>query len=466
MRFELFIASRYLRAKRRQAFIGIITGISIAGVAAGVASLVVALAINNGFRQDLQQRLLGSTSHVSLQRIADDGIRDWPPLMDRLSKQPHVVAAAPAIFEQVLISRGPRARGAVLKGMIPRYERRVGDLLNSVKQGSAEELEDSGPLSDQNSTESPHVSQQRRDMGHPAESTPESNAAGGGARSTQAEAESPDSLSGVHARVAAMPPIVLGKDMADNLGATVGSTVLVTSPQGELTPFGMVPKYSRFRVVGIFNSGFFDYDSSWAFARLSDAQQLFGLGDLISVIEFKVDDIYRAAEISRDLEDAAGKGFMATNWMEQNKALFHALRLERLVTFITIGLIVFVAALNILISLIMMVMEKTKDIAVLMSMGTRKAQVRNVFIAQGVLIGVIGTAIGLTLGYAISYAGGHYHAISLSPEVYSIDYVPFVPRVMDGVLVALVAVGVSFVATLYPSWSAARILPAEALRYE
>jgi lipoprotein-releasing system permease protein len=486
MRFELFIATRYLRAKRRQAFIGIITGISIAGVAAGVASLVVALAINNGFRQDLQQRLLGSTSHISLQRIADDGIRDWPPLMDRLSKQPHVVAAAPAIFEQVLISRGPRARGAVLKGMIPRYERQVGDLLSTVKEGSAGALEDGGPPISQTSVESPYVSQKRRDMGHPGtetESTSASKAAGraspelaeGSARSTQpnpstqansTSAESPDSLAGVQSRVATMPPIVLGKDMAENLGATVGSVVLVTSPQGELTPFGMVPKYSRFRVVGIFNSGFFDYDSSWAFARLSDAQQLFGLGDLISVIEFKVDDIYRAAEISRDLEEAAGKGFMATNWMEQNKALFHALRLERLVTFITIGLIVFVAALNILISLIMMVMEKTKDIAVLMSMGTRKAQVRNVFIAQGMLIGVLGTAIGLVLGYAISYAGGHYHVISLSPEVYSIDYVPFVPRLTDGVLVALVAVGVSFVATLYPSWSAARILPAEALRYE
>ena len=263
-----------------------------------------------------------------------------------------------------------------------------------------------------------------------------------------------------------MAPIVLGKDMAENLGAKVGDVVLVTSPQGELTPYGMVPKYNRFRVVGIFSSGFFDYDSSWAFARLSDAQQLFGLGDLVSVIEFKVDDIYKAGEISRELEDAAGKGFMATNWMEQNKALFRALRLERVVTFITIGLIVFVAALNILISLIMLVMEKTKDIAVLMSMGTRKAQVRNVFIAQGVLIGVIGTVIGLILGYSLSYAGGHYHMISLSPEVYSIDYVPFAPRAADGVLVALVAVGVSFVATLYPSWSASRILPAETLRYE
>jgi lipoprotein-releasing system permease protein len=457
MRFELFIATRYLRAKRRQAFIGIITGISVAGVAAGVASLVIAMAITNGFRQDLQERLLGSTSHISLQRIADDGIQNWPALMDRLSKQAHVIAAAPAIFEQVLISRGPRARGAVLKGMIPKYERRVGDLLNSVKEGSAAPLDDPGNTEANPEPESTSADRSARST--PRTPTP--------ADSTQPDAtQSPDSLAGVQQRLSAMPPIVLGKDMADNLGATVGSSVLVTSPQGELTPFGMAPKYNRFRVVGIFNSGFFDYDSTWAFVRLSDAQTLFGLGNLISVIEFKVDDIYHAPAISRELEDAAGTGFMATNWEEQNQALFHALRLERLVTFITIGLIVFVAALNILISLIMMVMEKTKDIAVLMSLGTRRAQVRNLFIAQGVLIGAIGTAIGLVLGYAVSYAGSRYHVLTLSPEVYSIDYVPFAPRAIDGVLVALVAVGISFIATLYPSWSASRILPAEALRYE
>jgi lipoprotein-releasing system permease protein len=254
--------------------------------------------------------------------------------------------------------------------------------------------------------------------------------------------------------------------MADELGATVGSVVLGTSPQGELTPFGMVPKYNRFRVVGIFNSGFYDYDTSWAFTRLSDAQRLFGLGDLISVIQFKVDDIYQADSIAKELEQAAGSGFMATSWMEQNRALFRALRLERLVTFITIGLIVFVAALNILISLTMMVMEKTKDIAVLLSMGTRKSQIRRLFVAQGVLIGWIGTVIGLVAGYALSWAGAHYHLISLAPEVYSIDYVPFAPRALDGLLVAVVALGISFVATIYPSWSAARILPAEALRYE
>jgi len=404
-----------------------------------VASLIVALAINNGFRQDLQDRLLGATSHISLLRIESDGIKDWEPLMDRLSKQPHVIAAAPAIYDQVLISRGPRARGAVLKGMIPSYERKVSDLLNTVKTGSIDELE----------------------------TTPVEPGLSPGSREPEpSRADIPDSLSGAQDRRAAMPPIVLGKNMAEDLGATVGSVVLVTSPQGELTPFGLVPKYSRYHVAGIFNSGFYDYDSSWAFTSLTDAQRLVGLGDVVTVLEFKIDDIYQAAQVGDQLEKAAGQGFMSANWMEQNKAIFRALRLERLVTFITIGLIVFVAALNILISLVMMVMEKTRDIAVLMSMGTRKAQVRRMFIAQGVLIGVLGTAIGLVVGFALSWIGGHYRVLSLAPEVYSIDYVPFAPRIMDGALVALVAIGISLVATIYPSWSASNILPAEALRYE
>ncbi|HZP22147.1 MAG TPA: lipoprotein-releasing ABC transporter permease subunit [Terriglobales bacterium] len=418
MQFELFVAARYLRAKRRQAVIGIITGISIIGVAAGVASLIVALAINNGFRQDLQDRLLGSTSHINLLRIQSDGIRNWQALLHRLEKQPNVVAGAPAIYEQVLISRGARAQGAILKGIIPSDERKVSTILDSVKQGSTAPLEQT------------------------------------------------QSQNGSSGETAQLPPIVLGKDMADELGANVGAVVTVTSPQGELTPFGVVPKYKRFKVVGIFASGFFDYDNSWAFIRLADAQHLFDLTDVVSVLEFKVDDIYRAGEIGRQLETEAGKGFMSTNWMEQNHALFHALRLERVVTFITIGLIVFVAALNILISLIMMVMEKTRDIAVLVSMGAKRRQIRRIFMFQGILIGVIGTVVGLIAGFALSWAGGHYHLVSLSAEVYSIDYVPFAPRVSDGLLVALVAIGVSFVATLYPSWSAAGVLPAEALRYE
>jgi len=425
MQFELFVAARYLRAKRRQAVIGVITVISIIGVAAGVASLIIALAINNGFRQDLQDRLLGSTSHINLLRIQSDGIRNWESLLARLEKQPHVIAGAPAIYEQVLISRGARAQGGILKGIIPQDERRVSTILDTVKQGSADALDQNQP---------------------PATTPPDSN------ESTPT--------------AAALPPIILGKDLADELGAVVGSVVTVTSPQGELTPFGIVPKYKRFKVAGVFESGFFDYDNTWAFIRLSDAQRLFDLSDVVSVLEFKVDDIYKVGEIAPKLEAEAGKGFMSTNWMEQNRAIFHALRLERVVTFITIGLIVFVAALNILISLIMMVMEKTRDIAVLVSMGAKRWQIRRIFMYQGLLIGVIGTALGLIAGFGLSWAGGHYHLFSLSAEVYSIDYVPFAPRPWDALLVALVAIGVSFIATLYPSWSAAGVLPAEALRYE
>jgi lipoprotein-releasing system permease protein len=412
LRFELFIAARYLRAKRRQAVIGVITAISILGVAAGVASLIIALAINNGFRQDLQARLLGSTPHVSIMRIENSGIEGWQPKLAELEKAPHVVAAAPSIYEQVLVSRGARAKGVILKGIDPARERKVSRLLDNVVLGSTKVLEESKP-----------------------ENEP-------------------------------FAPIILGKDLAQDLGATIDSVILVTSPQGELTPFGLVPKYVRFRVVGIFQSGFYDYDTSWAFTRLTDAQKLFGLGDVASVLEFKIDNLDRAYEVGEDLQRRIGHGYQATTWMDQNKALFRALRLERVVTFITIGLIVLVAALNILISLIMMVMEKTKDIAVLMSMGTRRGQIRRIFIAQGVLIGVVGTLLGLVLGYLGAWAGGHYKLVSLSAEVYSIDYVPFAARPIDGLVVAVVAVFISFIATIYPSYAASRILPAEALRYE
>ena len=419
MKFELFVAARYLRAKRRQAVIGVITVISVIGVTAGVASLVIALSINAGFQKDLQDQLLGSQSHINLVRVQNDGIEDWRALMTRLAKEPHVTGVAPAMYGQVMASRAARASGALVKGVIPEYENRVSELLKSIKLGSAAALEPCTETDD-------------------------------------------DCKSGK-----AIPPIVLGKDLAETIGATVGSTIMVISPQGELSPIGMMPKYQQFKVTGIFRSGFYNYDSAWAFIRLSDAQRLFSLPDsVISVIEFKIDDLYKAEEVGNVLEKAAGPGFVAKNWMDENRALFRALRLERVVTFLTIGLIVFVAALNILISLIMMVMEKTKDVAVLISMGAKRRQIRGIFMFQGVLIGVIGTVAGLILGYGVAIAGAKYHFVALSAEVYSIDYLPFAPRMVDGVLIAAVALLISFVATLYPSWSAARVLPAEALRYE
>ncbi len=415
MQFELFIAARYLRAKRRQAVVGVITAISVIGVAAGVASLIIALAITNGMRRDLQERLVGSTAHITLMRVAGDGIRNWQPLLARLRTLPHVTAAAPGLWEQVLVSRGARSNGALIKGIVPADEKTVSDLLKTIVSGSADALE-------------------------------------------PAVAHDPASPS--------IPPIVIGKDMADSLGVQVGDTVQVISPQGEMTPFGLVPRYQRYSVAGIFKSGFYQYDSAYAFTRLVDAQRLFSEPDLISVISFKVDDLYKADKISVALEQAAGQGFQSTSWMEQNVELFRALKLEQVVSFIVLALIVCVAALNILIALTMMVMEKTRDIAVLMSFGVRQEQVRRIFLFQGLLISVIGTLLGLILGYGVSWLGGHYRFIHLDASVYSIDYLPFAPTVIDAVLVAGVSLGVSLLATLYPSASAARVLPAEALRYE
>ncbi len=418
MRFEFFLAFRYLRAKRRQAVVGIVTFISVLGVAAGVASLIIALAITNGMRRDLQERLIGSTSHVSLMRVAADGIRDWRPLLTRLRRVPHVTAAAPGLYGQVLLSRNARSGGALVEGILPADQMQVGDLLQSIKQGSAAEL-----------------------------------------------APSHDTAL-LAAGVAAAPPLVIGSELAADVGARVGDTVLVTSPQGELTPFGLIPRYQRFRVVGVFTSGFFQYDQAYAFTRLSDAQRLFSEPDLISVISFKVDDLYRAKEIGDAIAQAAGPGFQTTNWMEQNRELFRALKLEQVVTFIVLALIVCVAALNILIALTMVVMEKTRDIAVLMGFGVTGAQIRRIFLLQGFLISAVGTVLGLCLGYGLSWAGAHYRFIHLDASVYSIDYLPFALRVRDGLLVSLVSLGVSLLATLYPSASAASVLPAEALRYE
>jgi lipoprotein-releasing system permease protein len=414
MRFELFVAVRYLRAKRRQAVVGVITVISIVGVAAGVASLIIAIAITNGMRRDLQDRLLGSTAHVQLMRVASDGIRDWRSLTARLQQLPHVKAAAPGLYEQVLVSRGARSSGVLIEGIIPQEERGVSDLLSNVTLGSAAALDPQPRGSDDQ----------------------------------------------------APPPIVIGHDLADTIDARVGSPVLVTSPQGELTPLGLIPKFQRFRVVGIFHTGFYQYDSSMAFTSLADAQRLFGEPDVVSIISFKVDDLYRADQIGRAIEQAAGPGFLTTNWMEQNRPLFRALQLEQIVTFIVIGLIVCVAALNILTALTMMVMEKTRDIAVLMSFGVKPRQIRTIFLLQGLLIGFTGTLLGLIAGYSLAWIGGHYHFIHLSAEVYSIDYLPFAARWTDGVIVAAVSLAVSLLATLYPSRSAARVLPAEALRYE
>jgi lipoprotein-releasing system permease protein len=409
MRFEFFVALRYLKAKRRQAVISVITAISVVGVMAGVATLVVALAINNGFREELEKRLLGATSNINLLRAANDGIRNYNDLANKLSGLPHVVAAAPAIYEQVLVSSHSRSQGVVLKGVDPAREVRVGDLLKRLKEGSLEGLSKTFPNAD---------------------------------------------------------PILIGKELARSLGVFVGDTVLVTSPQGYLTPFEVVPKFRHFRVVGVFDSGFFDFDATWAFTSLSAAQRLFDLADVASVLELKIDDVYQALSVAEAARQAAGAGFETTTWMEQNRSLFSALRLERLVTVLTIGLIVVVAALNIFITLAMMVMEKNRDIAVLRSMGARKRQVWAVFTLHGLLIGGLGTLLGLLLGYGASWMGGRTALIPLDAEVYALSSVPFHARPWDGLWIAVAVLSISFLATLYPSLAAARLNPVEILRYE
>jgi lipoprotein-releasing system permease protein len=415
MRFELYVAARYLKAKRRQAVVGVVTAISIAGVAAGVAALIIALAITNGMRRDLQDRLVASSAHIQLMRVKNDGIRDWRPLVEKLSRLPHVIAAAPELDEQVMVARGARAGYALIEGVVPGQEQKVSSVLSNAPAAAVRALDPAPPPAD------------------------------------PANAE--------------LPPVILGKDLADSIGANVGDSILLVSPQGDLTPVGVVPNVRHFRLAGIYHTGFYQYDSAWGFVRLADAQRLYDEPDLVSVISFKIDDLNSAPQIAKQIEEAAGPGFMTTNWMEQNRELFRALKLEQIVTFIVITLIVIVAALNILIALTMMVMEKTRDIAVLMSFGVDPGQVRRIFLLQGFLISVVGTLLGLILGYIGAWAGSHYH-IQLSPDVYAIDTLPFAPRWLDGLLVSAVSIGISLLATLYPSSTAARIRPAEALRYE
>jgi len=409
MRFEFFVALRYLKAKRKQAVISVITLISVLGVTAGVCALVVALAINNGFREELENRLLGATANINLLRVKQDGIKDYENLTNRLTRLPHVVAAAPVLYGEVLVSSRQRAQGIVLKGVEAPREIKVGDLLLRLREGSLD-----------------------------------------GLARTYADAD----------------PIIIGKELAKSLGVFVGDTVLVTSPQGYLTPLEIVPKFRHFRVVGVFDSGFYDFDATWAFTNLNAAQRLLDLANVVSVIEFKIDDIYRAPEVAEAIKKAAGPGYDTTTWMEQNRSLFSALRLERLVTILTIGLIVVVAALNIFITLAMMVMEKNRDIAVLMSMGARKWQVWRIFTLHGVLIGALGTVFGLALGYGLSWLGGRYHLIPLQADIYALSSVPFHARPWDGAWIAVAALTISFLATLYPSLAAAKLDPVEILRYE
>jgi lipoprotein-releasing system permease protein len=408
MSFAWMVALRYLRSRNRPFLLRLITWLAVLGVAAGVASLVIALAMNAGFRQTIEQRLLGVTAHVNVKRTGTEGIREYRALTAALAGQPGVRSAVPAIYLTVMLSSAGRARGIVVKGIDPEREARENEALTSIAEGSAD-------------------------------FTPDAD--------------------GVEA-------VLLGRLVAEELGIAAGDYVTLTSPQGRLTPFGMIPRSRRYRVAGIFDSGFYDYDANWGFATIETAQGLAGVTDIVNVIEVRLDDLYRADAVRDALLAAAGEGFSATTWMEENRALFRALRLEKLVTAIFIGLITFVAGLNVLVILAMTVSEKTRDIAILMAMGARRDQIRSVFLLQGFFVGVAGTAVGLAVGLSVAYFADSLRLIQLDPQVYSVPYVPFHASWTDALWIAAAALAICTLATVYPARAAARILPVDILRFE
>ena len=408
MRFEWFVAQRYLRSPYRPAVLRLVTLMSVIGVAAGVATLVIALSMNTGFRETLQDRLLGVTAHISLTRPGSGGIKNYEELGAKLASTPGVRSVTPAVYQTALLSFGGDARGVVTKGVDLERERKSDEALQRIVAGKLD--------------------------------------------------FSPDAYG--------IDGLLVGKQLADEWKISPGDYVTITSPQGRLTPFALIPRTRRFRVNGVFDSGFYDYDENWCFMTLAAAQGLTGAGDLVNVLEFRLDRPEQAAEIAQESERAAGLGFSAATWMEENRALFRALRLEKLVTAIFIGLITFVAGLNILVVLSMTVTDKARDIAVLRSLGARREQIRKIFLCQGIAIGAVGTLSGLVLGYSFAFVSGSYHLIPLDPQVYAVPYVPFHPSVFDGLWITVVAMGISIGATILPARAAVRLLPVEILRFE
>jgi lipoprotein-releasing system permease protein len=401
MLFELFIARRYLRAKRKQVVISVITVISVIGVAAGVMALVIALSITAGFSNTLERDLLGATAGVQiLEKGSSEGIGDWQTLTQKLVKLPHVTSAAPALYMPALLNGPINSDYVVVKGIPFDDGARLPAPLQHLKSG------------------------------------------------------------------AVGPGIILGWRLAEKVGAVLGKPVDLLIANGEVTPAGAIPAVKKLRVAGIFESGFYELDANSAYMSLPQTQKTFSLEDVANSIELQLDDIYRAPAVAAAAGAVIGPNLTASTWQEQNGQLLNALQLERIVVMIVVGLIVIVAALNILITLVMMVMEKHRDIAILMSMGARMQQIRRIFVLEGALIGAVGTAIGLTLGYTLCYFADKYRWLKLPDQVYPLAYVPFDSRWTDGVWIAAAAMAISLIATIYPARSAARIVPVEALRYE
>ena len=407
MPFELHIAWRYLLAKRKQAFISLISLISMLGVAVGVTALVIALALMTGLQGELRDRILGSSAHVYVWK--QGGIVDYHAEVAKLRKVPGVTGAAPAILGKALLRTGREDAFITFKGIDPALEESVTDLARSVEQGSLKAL--------------------------------------------------------VQTADGAAPGILIGADLSRQIGAALGDDVTLTTPEGTLSPMGLIPRSRRFKVVGIFKLGLYEFDSSYGFVSLATASAMLGKTQP-DLLELRVADIYRAPAVADRVTADLGDQYLTQDWADMNRSLFSALSLEKMAISITIGLIVMVAALNIIASLVLLVMEKSRDIAILKTMGASARSIMTIFMLQGLIIGLVGTTAGATLGYTLSYFLDRYRLIRIPTDVYQVSHVPFTVLPWDFAVVIASAIVICFVATLYPSRQAARLDPVQALRFE
>jgi lipoprotein-releasing system permease protein len=418
MRYEWFIGLRYLKAKRKQTFISIITVISIAGVTVGVMALIVVLAVMSGFEKTLKEKILGTQAHLILLKAGQEGMGHYEEVTKELGEVKGVVSAAPVIYNQVMLSSESNVSGVFLKGIDPDLEGKVTELARNMKAGSLQSLK------------------------KPQDGN--------------------------------LPGIILGVELAKNLSVSVSDTLQVISPLGTMTPMGMMPKMKRFRVVGIFYSGMYEFDNTFAYISIESAQKFFDMDSRVTGIEIKIDDVYRVKEVGKTIRQRLGFPFWTKDWMEMNRNLFSALRMEKIAMFIILVLIVLVAAFNIISTLIMVVMEKTRDIAILKAMGTPPKGILRIFIIEGLVIGVVGTVLGAILGLGIAlnlekvsgFVENLFGFKFLPRDVYYIDKLPSQVNPLDVGLIAVTAVLITLLATLYPSWRASKLDPAEALRYE
>jgi lipoprotein-releasing system permease protein len=418
MRYEWFIGLRYLKAKRKQTFISIITIISIVGVMVGVMTLIVVLAVMSGFEKTLKEKILGTQAHLVLLKANQEGMDHYEEAAKKVQEVKGVVSAAPFIFNQVMLSSESNVSGVVIKGIDPDRVGNVTELAHNMKAGRLQDLKEGG----------------------------ESDSSG----------------------------IILGVELAKHLGVSLNEAIQVISPLGTMTPMGMMPKMKRFRVVGIFYSGMYEYDNTMAYVSLESAQKFFGMGARVTGIEIKTNDIYKVKEIGKEIRQKMGFPFWTKDWMEMNRNLFSALKLEKIAMFIILVLIVLVAAFNIISTLIMVVMEKHKDIAILKSMGAPSKGILKIFVIEGGVIGVVGTVFGTILGLAAAlnlekitgFVENLFGFKILASDVYYIDKLPSQVNPLDIALIVMTAILISLLATLYPSWRASRLDPAEALRYE